>query len=337
MRHPTSHESSRPSARRPAPTTLWAIVGAAALGLCAVGGFQGAPAIGGESAAGASAPLPTLICTPSLLKIFAGYNLDGTPLDEVSASWAVPSIATNSGGSTAGTWIAMRATGHGSTESFVQVGIVERVRTTANPLAHGYEAFWSSTQHQNTEQKLFSVSPGNTIVARLTRGVAGVTVTISDATTGSHAQVTAPTDPTLVFTSASWLQEDPSSGCNEGAYPNTSSVTFDDVAVNGEAPALTERDASIMFTPNNVILAPTPLVKDAFTVAPPTGIKDRYLKEALLTHPWAPPGEHSFERGWQSGQPQGGWPGPLSLTTSPRRGSSRAGRPLVPALGCAAP
>ena len=261
-----------------------------------------APFVGrGSASIVRAAALPTIPCSPSVLKVFSGYNADVAPVREVSATWVVPKIATHSGGSQAATWIGMKAAAHGQTESFVQEGTLERVHTTGNPAAHGYEAFWSSTLHHDSEQKLFSVSPGNTIVTNLVRSASGVAVTISDVDTGTHAHVVAPVSATVVFTRASWLQEDPSTGCSEGVYPRTSPVTFQDVEVNGAAPTLSDQDATIMFTPNNVILVPTHFSNDAFTVRSPTGIEKRYLKdvarEVVLWIPFLSEAQHASTKG----------------------------------------
>jgi hypothetical protein len=89
----------------------------------------------------------------------------------------------------------------------------------------------------------------------------------------------------LDYTSAQWLQEDPTSGLvvtRDVPYPVIANVRFTNLLVNGAKPRLRLRDAQVLITSTGEIELPTSVSDDAFTFTPPHGAQRQYLEDARL-------------------------------------------------------
>jgi hypothetical protein len=56
-------------------------------------------------------------------------------------------------------------------------------------------------------------------------------------------------------------------------------VTFQSLKVNGAAPTLNLKDGQVLVSSDGTISVPTPLVNDAFSLAPPRGVARQYLDD----------------------------------------------------------
>ena len=85
------------------------------------------------------------------------------------------------------------------------------------------------------------------------------------------------------YTSAQWLQEDPTSGlvvAQDVPYPVMANVRFTNLLVNGAKPRLRLRDAQVLITSSGEIEIPTPVSGNAFTFTSPHGPQRQYLDDA---------------------------------------------------------
>jgi hypothetical protein len=205
---------------------------------------------------------------------FGGYHVLG-PVTELSAEWSVPQITGGPSVAHAATWIGVQDP-HGG---FFQIGTTEDEWFGA-PI---YSGFWSDPDVGFHAQFMLSVTPGDEISVRLTEGTNGWSGTVEDATSDKTASV-----PAFVHYGAGsamqfseWVQEDPglADGAGDEPYPETTQVTFTDLQVNDEAPAMTLNDATALDSPNGVVLVPSAVQSDSFSMEQGTATQGQYLRD----------------------------------------------------------
>ena len=200
-----------------------------------------------------------------------GYFKTG-PVSQVSAQWVVPAIiAAGPTDEIASTWVGIQDT----TGAFIQLGTHE----TARGGEANYDVFWSDTEKGDEAQPVFPVDAGNVVVADMTRTTKGWRLQVRDLTSGRSASFTLGYARYVHFTQADWTEEDPSRACTLGPYPDTATVALSSVKLNGKVPRLRYADATVLEAPNGVILVPTRVHDDGFSLQPPAGIRARYLDD----------------------------------------------------------
>jgi hypothetical protein len=197
---------------------------------------------------------------------FAGYVWRGH-VTSVSASWTVPGVTEGSRCAEAATWIGAAA--RENSRSFVQIGTNERrcYVSYENQVGDTYFATWSDVAHHEQTQPLFPVNAGDDLKASLefTRGRS--TLTITDTTTGAHARFSISTPGDAAINEAEWIQEDVTNSTLNRLYPypHLTTVGFDHLEINSQAPAYPDLHSSWMSV-GRTNLAPTPLYQDSFTI-----------------------------------------------------------------------
>jgi hypothetical protein len=191
---------------------------------------------------------------------FAGYVWPGH-VSSVQASWSVQRMLGRSVG-VASTWI-----GAQGPNGFIQVG-------TTEARAHGihytfYRAFWSDRAHHFHPVFLLKVHRGDRVSASLTLASGRWTVAILDRTTGQAARFSTADEAGGPFNLADWEQEDPSYTFRgkemRSPYPRLAAVRIHNLKVNMAAPEYADLDSQWMSV-NGGALAPTPLLRDSFSV-----------------------------------------------------------------------
>jgi hypothetical protein len=203
-------------------------------------------------------PIPFLKGALAPFGDFAGYTWQGDPTS-ISARWKVPIILAGSPEGDAATWIGVQ----GNEAPFVQIGTLEDEYTLSGRHVSEYVAFWSDTQEHFGPQIFAVVRPGDPIVASMDATATGWKLTFDDQRNPTPV-VLNNTEPPTGYTQGEWLQEDPGGGA---PYPKLASVSFSDVRINHENPALTFDDASWLTTPDGRIYGPKPVAGDPLTVA----------------------------------------------------------------------
>jgi hypothetical protein len=188
----------------------------------------------------------------------AGYTWQGDPTS-ISAHWKVPAILPDSPEGDAATWIGLQ----GNDAPFVQIGTLENEYTLSGRHIAEYVAFWSDTQEHFQPQIFAVVRPGDPIVASMGATTTGWRLTFDDQRDPTPV-VLDNTEPPTGYSQGEWLQEDPGGGA---PYPKLASVSFSDLQINHESPALTFDDASWLTTPDGRIYGPKPVSGDPLTVA----------------------------------------------------------------------
>jgi len=208
---------------------------------------------------------------------FAGYVWRGKERS-VAASWLVPEAFPGPHSGLAGTWIGAQAPGGGHAP-FIQVGINEG---HIHPLGNFDYAFFSDTALGFHPRLLFRVNRGDRISARLRMADGRWHVLIVDHTHPHRAAFSTAQETGAAFNQAEWLQEDPSSPRGHLPYPRLSAVHFWQLRVDGQRPGY-GRLLSQWMSENHMDLAPGPLVRDGFWLAPtePTEVGLHYMQIAV--------------------------------------------------------
>lgn len=213
-----------------------------------------------------AAPNPAAACSAPATG-FSGY-VEQRPADRVSAEWTVPATGKSYG--FAATWVGLQW----QRKAFIQVGTNEN--HSAQPR---YEAFWSDTALGFHPHTLLSVRPGDAVRASISKVAGGWSVRFDDLTANRANGFVTPYASSTRMNLAEWIQEDPSTGCTDFAYPQTSTVTFGQLSLDGADPVLPYADAQILESPNGIVLVPTHVTDDGFSVAEPTGVQAQYLDD----------------------------------------------------------
>jgi Peptidase A4 family len=205
---------------------------------------------------------------------FAGYVWRGH-VTSVSASWTVPSVTEGSPCAVASTWIG--ATALDNSSSFVQIGTDERrcFVSYERQVSDTYSAFWTDFAHDLEPQPLFPVNAGDDLKASLALARGRWTLTIADTTTGAHARFSISVSGDAAINQAEWTQEDDTNSTLHHLYPypHLTTVGFQDLKINSQAPAYPDLYSSWMSV-GATNLAPTPLYQDSFTIREATVSED---------------------------------------------------------------
>jgi hypothetical protein len=207
---------------------------------------------------------------------FGGYVLKGD-VRRIQAWWQVPAIAPTSPSGVAATWIGTQdASGRG----FIQIGVNEYAQQKGEDF---YEAFWSDTAVKFRPQPLGALSSGETVRASMKRDKSGWQISLRNSTGSFSASRHISFGVGIHYTSAQWLQEDPTSGlvvARDVPYPVMANVRFTNLLVNGAKPRLALRNAQVLITSTGEIEIPTPVSDNAFTFMSPHGPQRQYLEDA---------------------------------------------------------
>ncbi len=200
------------------------------------------------------------------------------PLDQISAQWTVPTVTTKQfQDEQASTWIGIQEI---QGPAFIQVGTTE---AAYGPGSSNFSVFWSDTQSQFHPRNLATVEPGDVMAASMVRTPDGWQLRVRNLTEKTTSSTLVPVDAVTPFDVAEYTQEDPGSSVSLGTdfpYPTTSTVTFDELRVNGDIPTLTRADGSVLMSPNGIVLVPTPVSNGGFSLVPPKGQAAQYLRVA---------------------------------------------------------
>jgi hypothetical protein len=218
-----------------------------------------------------AAPPPRATAYP--LGSFAGYAVDTKPIARITGEWRVPVITPKVRTSSRrpgeeSTWIgAEDIRGHqGASSPFVQIGTVGVV----SKLTTLYLMFWSDTTVGFLPQFLGIVDAGDLVYTSMQVTAAGWELKLDDITAGRAVSKLVRAEPTSGYTSAQWIQEDPSSGVGPSVgrapYPPTSLASFSDVDVNGAPPLVSFKDQSWLGFRGAIAIRPTPLAGDTFAL-----------------------------------------------------------------------
>ncbi len=208
---------------------------------------------------------------------FAGYHWLGN-VDQISAQWQVPVIAATTSVGHASTWIGAQNDDGGP--PFIQVGVTE---DRFGPGLTDYEGFWSDTAASFHPQPLGAVEPGDLISASMVRQSQGWSVTLDDRTSTVSTTKLIAYGVGGSFTAGEWIQEDPTDSAEAAVdlpYPETSTVTFEQLRVNGRPPLLDLADGQTLSAADGIILVPSAVRHDGFALTAPTGVAAQYLGDA---------------------------------------------------------
>jgi len=275
--HPYFQRPLPPS--QPRGTNRWAIIGVT-LALVLVVVALGATILAVSSPNPSPGSVKIHGVTPvyiAPLTGFAGYHWLGD-VHQISAQWRVPAIAAKTSVGHASTWIG--AQGNGDNSPFIQVGVTE---DKGGPGDAFYEEFWSDTAVSFHPHPLGVVDPGDLISASMTRENQGWSLTVDDQTSKTPVTKLIAYGVGASFTSGEWIQEDPTDSAQAAVdlpYPETSTVSFQRLMVNGQPPHLDLTDGQVLIAADGIILVPSTVRQDAFTLAPPTGVAATYLHDA---------------------------------------------------------
>jgi hypothetical protein len=177
---------------------------------------------------------------------FGGYVIQGT-VRHIQASWTVPTIAPTSPSGIAATWIGAQDK---SGKGFIQIGVNEYAQQKGEDF---YEAFWSDTAVKFHPQPLGALSSGETVQASMKRDRSGWQISLRNPSGNFSVSRHIFFGVGIDYTSAQWLQEDPTSGlvvAQDVPYPVMANVRFTNLLVNGVKPRLRLRDAPTMPLPS---------------------------------------------------------------------------------------
>lgn len=221
------------------------------------------------------------------LGAFAGYNYY-RDVTSVQASWAVPLILPGSRSGFAGTWIGAAAPPSGTVDApFIQVGTNERRGSLSaqKPLRDAYYAFYSDTVDSFHAQRLFPVSPGDQIVAKLILAHGRWSIVITDTRSGLAARLSTTDEGGAAFDEAEWMQEDVQNSTTGEPfpYPQLSAVRFEGLQVNSRKPIFSYLSPR-WISAGTRLFAPGQVFEDSFTVRPATlsPAGRRYLEIASI-------------------------------------------------------
>ncbi len=261
-----------PSPRRGRRAVIVAVVAVAAVAL-------------GATVLAVSAPNPSTVpgnghsATPYIAPLtgFAGYHWLGD-VSQISAQWRVPVISAKTTVGHASTWIGAQNDDGGP--PFIQVGVTE---DKYGPGDTDYEAFWSDTAASFHPQPLGTVGPGDLVAASMVRNGSGWSVTLDDRTSTVSVTKEIPYGVEGSFSAGEWTQEDPTDSAQASVdlpYPQTSTVAFQSLRVDGRPPVLDLADGQTLSAADGIILVPSAVHDDGFVLAEPTGVAAQYLDDA---------------------------------------------------------
>ena len=205
-----------------------------------------------------------------------GYTWPGS-VDSIAAQWRVPTVASSSHSGLAATWIGAQNV-NGPTP-FIQLGTFQMVSEGAATC----EVFWSDYSVDDQPQSLGSCAGGDVLAASMTRTASGWKLVARDETTNTTLTKTVAYDTGGSFSQGEWLQEDPPTSSvpdQDGPYPRTSTVAFEQVKVNGTVPTLALANEQALLAADDVFLVPTSFSNDGFELVPAKGLALRYLTAA---------------------------------------------------------
>lgn len=205
---------------------------------------------------------------------FGGYSSE-RQTTEIGAQWRVPRISPKSPEGNATTWIAVQ----NDLRQFIQLGTFEN----DNSGVPQYEIFWSDVTVSFHPQQLLEVNAGDLITFQMVQLPSGWRLTFDDVTKQAHESMIIPYARGAVFTSAQWIQEDPTIGglSTHLPYPMMEAPTFSHLTLNGQPPQLRRDDGQVLSTANGVFLVPTKYVHDQFTFTDATGATRQYLQDVF--------------------------------------------------------
>ena len=199
---------------------------------------------------------------------FAGYLAVVKQLRSISGSWTVARVLPGAQDGTGSTWIGAQGSA-GQAVAFIQAGVTDLQPSAGNDQ---YEAFWSDPTHHFHPVKLFAVTPGDHITARLVLRDQQWRVSVDDLTDGRHAHFSTAEQADGTFAIAQWTQEDPSTSTGStnattvrAPYAMTAPVQFAALKLNGRPPSPARAQTQWMSLPATD-LAPTALTHDTFSV-----------------------------------------------------------------------
>jgi Peptidase A4 family len=226
--------------------------------------------------AGAFASTVTEVASPPRataypLGSFAGYAAVTGQIGRMTGEWRVPvitpkAIASSREPGEESTWIGAEDIRADQAPSFpfVQIGTVG----IETKLATLYLAFWSDTAVGFLPQFMGLVKPGDLVHTVMQVTATGWELKLDDITARRLVTTLVRDEPTAGYTSAQWIQEDPSSGVGPSVgrapYPRTSLASFFDVNVNGAPPRVSFKDESWLGFRGAIAIRPTPLEGDSF-------------------------------------------------------------------------
>jgi Peptidase A4 family len=208
---------------------------------------------------------------------FGGYRWSNGPVTQVSAQWRVPRILPTSPPGDASTWIGAQ---NQAGPPFIQLGTVENGIDLPAP---SYSAFWSDPHVDYHPQYFGSVRPGDLVSANLIRSSSGWKLTFRDVTRSTTKSETIRYGLTGTYDQSEWFQEDPSPSnvtAKDLPYPETSSVQFEHLRVNGRTPTLHLADGQVMLANGGISLAPSTVTNSSFSLEEPVGAAKDYLQAA---------------------------------------------------------
>jgi hypothetical protein len=178
----------------------------------------------------------------------------------------------------ASTWIGVAD----RARDFIQIGTLENVIRRFGRTQRDYRAFWSDTDLRFFPHDLGPVKPGDVVEAEMVQRRAGWQLRVTDVTHPLVRRVDTQYGPRVRFFQAQWIQEDPAHASNPAvdvAYPSMASVTFRSLLLNRRRPVLPYRDAHVLASPNEVVLVPTRVQHNSFSVLPATALQAQYVRD----------------------------------------------------------
>ncbi len=173
---------------------------------------------------------------------WSGYVASGaSQYSSVSGSWVEPSADCSSGDGDAAFWVGLGGASNGS-------GALEQVGTQVDCSGGGSGAHyaWYELVPAGPVRLGVAINPGDHVSARVSVTGSGVTVALSNQTTGASSTKTLQTDNTDV-SSAEWIAEAPSvcqgqdagnpAACTPVSLPNFGKVTFTGASATGDGSA----------------------------------------------------------------------------------------------------
>lgn len=262
---------------------------------------------------------------------FAGYDWDGGVVRSVQAAWRVPRILAGSSSGYAGTWLGAEAPGSANRAPFIQVGTNEQRSADRPPRGprDEYFTFWSDTVNGFHPRRLFTVRPGDRIVAKLTHAQDRWRVTIDDRRSGARRSFLTRDEARSWFGQSEWIQEDVTDSATGGPFPYPSRMTpvhFSGLKVDSRSPS-PDQLMSMWMSENRGQIGPSPLERDSFaiTTASLSPAGRAYMRLAAPADAAASVFESQRLR-WTAATPQ-------AAITAARRRYEAALRSLVDRLG----
>jgi Peptidase A4 family len=163
---------------------------------------------GGLAIEAASASAQTVNATAQASENWAGYVASGKSFSNVSGSWKVPAVNSNSDGYSA-FWVGLGGAGQQS-QALEQVGTSSDVQNGQTT----YYAWYELVPAPETQLNL-AVHPGDQMTGKVTVNGSTVTISLADQTTGKSVTKTLQ-DSNTDTSSAEWIAEAPSSESQDG-------------------------------------------------------------------------------------------------------------------------